>query len=117
MGHEPKNLEIHLKNGTRKRLRAMRKLSSVGNGKKRIPLSYFVFFFLRHVVEGFLKKSVIFFGFLLSSYEIWESIGFTSEKSIFFLQISTFYIILYHKNMIKAKKEFRLSRAAAAAVR
>jgi hypothetical protein len=41
--------------------------------------------------------------------------GFTSEKSKkkFFLQILTFYIILYLKNMIRAKK-FRLSRAAAA---
>jgi hypothetical protein len=44
--------------------------------------------------------------FLLSSYEIWESIGFTSEKSFFFLQILTFYIILYLKNMIRAKTIF-----------
>jgi hypothetical protein len=54
--------------------------------------------------------------FLLSSYEIWESIGFTSGKSK--KKIAFFHVLglIYLKNMFRAiKKKFRLSRGVAAA--
>jgi hypothetical protein len=55
--------------------------------------------------------------FLLSSYEIWESIGFSSGKSkFFFCFFSRFRTIIPKKNMFRAKKKIRLSRGVAAAV-
>jgi hypothetical protein len=47
---------------------------------------------------------------LLSSYEKWESIGFTSgqKQNLLFFTFKDLY--LYLKNMFRAKKNFRLSR-------
>jgi hypothetical protein len=52
--------------------------------------------------------------FLLSSYEIWESIGFTSEKKNQFERFTPYYTL---KTCLEQTKNFRLSRAAAVSVK
>jgi hypothetical protein len=51
------------------------------------------------------KKQLKCVFFLLSTYKIWESIGFTSENSKKKLQILTFLAILFLKNMFRARKK------------
>jgi hypothetical protein len=57
--------------------------------------------FFLGIVENFAT-------FLLSSYEIWESIGFTSGKS------KIFFCFFHVLGLIIPKKNFRLSRGVAA---